>query len=134
MDLDPEKIKDFLTKEEYGLYKMIWDRFVGSQMKPALFDVTDADITVGNLTLRASGEVQKFAGFLAVFQDAPGEDDEERAKGRRQALLPDEGAPQDHRVARSRTSPSPLPASRKRRSSRLSKKTASAALRRTARS
>jgi DNA topoisomerase-1 len=45
MELDPEKIKDFLTREEYGLYKMIWDRFVGSQMKPALFDVTDADIT-----------------------------------------------------------------------------------------
>ncbi|MEA2464302.1 MAG: topoisomerase [Acidobacteriota bacterium] len=77
MDLDPEKVKDFLTREEYSLYKMIWDRFVGSQMKPALFDVTDADITVANLTLRASGEVQKFAGFLAVFQDAPGEDDDD---------------------------------------------------------
>jgi DNA topoisomerase-1 len=77
MELDPEKIKDFLTREEYSLYKMIWDRFVGSQMKPALFDVTDADIQVGTLTLRASGEVQKFAGFLAVFQDAPGEDDDE---------------------------------------------------------
>jgi len=79
MDLEPEKVKDFLTKEEFGLYKMIWDRFVGSQMKPALFDVTDADIAVANLTLRASGEVQKFAGFLAVFQDAPGEDDEDDA-------------------------------------------------------
>src|SRR5882672_1857223 len=56
MELDPEKVKDFLTREEYSLYKMIWDRFVGSQMKPALFDVTDADIKVGNLTLRASGE------------------------------------------------------------------------------
>lgn len=88
MDLDPEKIKDFLTREEYGLYKMIWDRFVGSQMKPALFDVTDADITVGNLTLRASGEVQKFAGFLAVFQDAPGEDDDEDAEKKNEKALP----------------------------------------------
>jgi DNA topoisomerase-1 len=79
MELDPEKVKDFLTREEYSLYKMIWDRFVGSQMKPALFDVTDADIAVGNLTLRASGEVRKFAGFLAVFEDAPGEDDDEDA-------------------------------------------------------
>jgi DNA topoisomerase I len=77
MELDPEKIKDFLTREEYNIYKMIWDRFVASQMKPALFDVTDADIQVGNLTLRASGEVQKFAGFLAVFQDAPGDDEDE---------------------------------------------------------
>jgi DNA topoisomerase-1 len=88
MDLDPEKIKDFLTREEYGLYKMIWDRFVGSQMKPALFDVTDADITVGNLTLRASGEVQKFAGFLAVFQDAPGEDDDEDEEKKNEKALP----------------------------------------------
>src|SRR5688572_18080090 len=88
MELDPEKIKDFLTREEYGLYKMIWDRFVGSQMKPALFDVTDADITVGNLTLRASGEVQKFAGFLAVFQDEPSEDDDEDAEKKNEKALP----------------------------------------------
>ncbi|HEY0143133.1 MAG TPA: type I DNA topoisomerase [Thermoanaerobaculia bacterium] len=88
-ELDPEKVKDFLTKEEYALYKMIWDRFVGSQMKPALFDVTDADITVANLTMRASGEVQKFAGFLAVFQDAPGEDDdEEGAEKKNDKALP----------------------------------------------
>jgi len=88
MELDPDKIKDFLTREEYGLYKMIWDRFVGSQMKPALFDVTDADISVGNLTLRASGEVQKFAGFLAVFQDAPGEDDDEDSEKKNDKALP----------------------------------------------
>jgi DNA topoisomerase I len=88
MELDPEKVKDFLTREEYNLYKMIWDRFVASQMKPALFDVTDADIAVGNLTLRASGEVQKFAGFLAVFQDAPGEDEEEEAEKKNEKALP----------------------------------------------
>jgi DNA topoisomerase-1 len=88
MEYDPERIKDFLTREEYNIYKMIWDRFVGSQMKPAIFDVTDADIQVGNLTLRASGEVQKFAGFLAVFQDAPGEDDEEDAEKRNEKALP----------------------------------------------
>src|SRR5687767_14163681 len=88
MELDPEKIKDFLTREEYSLYKMIWDRFVASQMKPALFDVTDADITVGNLTLRASGEVQKFAGFLAVFQDEPSEDEEEDEEKKNEKALP----------------------------------------------
>ena len=50
-------------------------------MKPALFDVTDVDIRNGAYTLRASGEVLKFAGFLAVFQDASvegAEDDEEK--------------------------------------------------------
>jgi DNA topoisomerase-1 len=88
MELDPEKVKDFLTREEYNLYKLIWERFVGSQMKPALFDVTDADIQVGNLTVRASGEVQKFAGFLAVFQDAPSEDDEEGEEKKNEKALP----------------------------------------------
>ncbi|MBK5258010.1 MAG: type I DNA topoisomerase [Thermoanaerobaculia bacterium] len=74
---DPDKIQDFLTREEYNIYKLIFERFVASQMKPALFDVTDVDIENGNLTLRASGEVQKFAGFLAVFQDGAVPDDDE---------------------------------------------------------
>ncbi|HEX3578313.1 MAG TPA: DNA topoisomerase, partial [Thermoanaerobaculia bacterium] len=81
LEYDPEKIKDHLTREEYNLYKLIWDRFVASQMKPALFDVTDVDIRNGAYTLRASGEVLKFPGFLAVFQDASvegAEDDEEK--------------------------------------------------------
>src|SRR5205085_3066786 len=81
LDYEPERIKDFLTREEYNLYKLIWERFVASQMKPALFDVTDVDIRNGAYTLRASGEVLKFAGFLAVFQDASvegAEDDEEK--------------------------------------------------------
>src|SRR4029079_16927105 len=76
---DPERIKDSLTREEYNIYKLIFDRFVASQMKPAIFDVTDVDIHDGPYTLRAQGQVQKFAGFLAVFQDnAQGEDDEEK--------------------------------------------------------
>jgi len=87
LDLDPEKIKDFLTREEYNIYKMIWDRFVGCQMKPAIFDVTDADISVDNLTLRASGEVLKFAGFLAVFRDTNA-DDEDEEKHDEKALPP----------------------------------------------
>src|SRR5204862_3563431 len=78
LEYDPEQIKDFLTKEEYNIYKLIWDRFVASQMKPALFDVTDVDVQNGPYTLRASGEVLKFSGFLAVFQDAAAEDDEEK--------------------------------------------------------
>ncbi|HEX8173207.1 MAG TPA: type I DNA topoisomerase [Thermoanaerobaculia bacterium] len=88
MELDPEKVKDFLTREEYNLYKMIWERFVASQMKPALFDVTDVDITVSPYTLRASGEVLKFPGFLAVFQDAPGEDEDDEEEKKNEKALP----------------------------------------------
>ncbi|HXI11448.1 MAG TPA: type I DNA topoisomerase [Thermoanaerobaculia bacterium] len=89
VSLDPEKVKEYLTGQEYQLYKMIFERFVASQMKPALFDVTDVDIKNGNLTLRASGEVQKFAGFLAVFQDVeeePAEASEEELKESAKAL------------------------------------------------
>jgi DNA topoisomerase-1 len=81
LEFEPDAIKDNLTREEYNLYKLIWDRFVASQMKPALFDVTDVDIRNGAYTLRASGEVLKFPGFLAVFQDASvdgAEEDDEK--------------------------------------------------------
>jgi DNA topoisomerase I len=87
-EFDPEKIKDFLTREEYNLYKMIWERFVASQMKPALFDVTDVDIANGPHTFRASGEVLKFPGYLAVFQDASGEDEDEEKPENEKALPP----------------------------------------------
>jgi DNA topoisomerase-1 len=80
LQYEPEAIKDFLTHEEYNIYKLIWERFVASQMKPALFDVTDVDIKNGPYTLRVSGEVLKFPGFLAVFQQTSAEDDEEKAE------------------------------------------------------
>jgi DNA topoisomerase I len=85
-EFDPESIKDALTKEEYNIYKVIFERFVGSQMKPAVFDVTDVDIQSGNLTLRASGEVMKFAGFLAVFQDGDVVEEDDEEKGDAKAL------------------------------------------------
>src|SRR5204863_4396837 len=44
LEYDPDQIKDFLTREEYNLYKLIWDRFVAYQMKHALFDVSDVDV------------------------------------------------------------------------------------------
>lgn len=77
VEFDPEKVRPFLTKDEYNLYKMIFERFVGSQMKPALFDVTDVDIQNGPVTLRASGEVLRFPGFLAVFKDVENEEEPE---------------------------------------------------------
>jgi DNA topoisomerase-1 len=85
-EFDPDKVQAFLTREEYNLYKLIFERFVGSQMKPALFDVTDVDIKNGAYTMRASGEVLKFAGFLAIFQDAVVSEDDEEAPENAKAL------------------------------------------------
>jgi DNA topoisomerase-1 len=76
-DLPPDALKDFLQADEWRLYKLIWDRFVASQMLPAVFDVTQVDIASGQqgrLTLRAAGRVLKRPGFLAVYREAPDED------------------------------------------------------------
>jgi DNA topoisomerase-1 len=86
VEFEPEQIKQYLTKDEYNLYKMIFERFVASQMKPALFDVTDVEIRTGDYTLQASGEVLKFEGFLAVFRDVELDDEEAAEKADAKAL------------------------------------------------
>ncbi len=73
-DLPPDAVRDFLKDEEWKLYKLIWDRFIASQMEPAVFDVTQVDIENGPYTLRASGKVLKKPGFLAVYRETPDED------------------------------------------------------------
>ncbi|HYN19744.1 MAG TPA: type I DNA topoisomerase [Thermoanaerobaculia bacterium] len=73
-DLPPDAVTDFLSADELKLYKLIWDRFVASQMKPAVFDVTQVDVENGPYMLRATGRVMKFPGFLAVYREIPDED------------------------------------------------------------
>jgi DNA topoisomerase-1 len=76
----PESVKSFLTPDEFKLYTLIWKRFVASQMKAAIFDQTTIDIKAGRFIFRATGSVQKFDGFLKVYQegrDEKTEDDEE---------------------------------------------------------
>jgi DNA topoisomerase I len=74
----PELIAPYLSKDELALYKLIWQRFVASQMMPALFDQTTIDINAGDRYLfRATGSVLKFNGFLAVYEEGKDEKDEE---------------------------------------------------------
>jgi DNA topoisomerase-1 len=65
----PDSLKQFLNAEELKLYRLIWQRFVASQMNPALFDQTTIDIEAGRFTFRSTGSVQKFDGFLKVYQE-----------------------------------------------------------------
>jgi DNA topoisomerase-1 len=67
IELTPEKVKPFLKKEEYDLYKLIWRRFIASQMAAAKIEETAFDITAGRYLFQAKGEVVKFDGFLAVW-------------------------------------------------------------------
>lgn len=74
----PEKLAAYLSKEELALYKLIWQRFVASQMLPAIFDETTIDIDAGpRCRLQAKGMVLKFDGFLAVYEEGKDEKDEE---------------------------------------------------------
>jgi len=77
----PEDIKQYLQEDEFKVYKLIWQRFVASQMNPALFDQTTVDIDASNKGVdhrfRVSGSVQKFEGFLKVYEEAKDSKDEE---------------------------------------------------------
>lgn len=77
----PEEVKPFLTTDQFKLYEMIWKRTVACQMAPAKFDTTSVDIKLGEGVFRASGQVQTFAGFLAVYEeDVDDAEDENSAK------------------------------------------------------
>jgi DNA topoisomerase I len=73
----PEEIKKFLSPDEYKLYKLIWQRFVASQMTPALFDQTSVEILADKYMFKATGSVLKFDGFLKVYAEGKDEKDEE---------------------------------------------------------
>ncbi len=72
----PEKIKGYLNKEQYKLYKLIWERFVASQMSPAVYKTLRVDIQAGKYLLRAKGSVQLFAGFLKIDSSKQSSKDE----------------------------------------------------------
>jgi DNA topoisomerase-1 len=81
MQYDPETVKAYLTPDQYSLYRLIWNRFVASQMNPATFDETMVDITAGAYVFRAKGTVPKFAGWMATYGLTPGETEKDQPEG-----------------------------------------------------
>src|SRR5690606_85428 len=67
MRFDPESVRPYLSPDQFYLYRLIWNRFVASQMPPATFDETTVDITANDYVFQAKGSVPKFAGWLAVY-------------------------------------------------------------------
>jgi DNA topoisomerase-1 len=66
----PESISQYLSKEQFALYQLIWKRFVSSQMTPAIYDTVSADIAAGSdIILRATGSMMKFPGYLAIYEE-----------------------------------------------------------------
>jgi DNA topoisomerase-1 len=79
LQYDPETVKPYLTPDQYSLYRLIWNRFVASQMNPATFDETIVDIAAGDYVFRVRGTVPKFAGWMATYGLTPGEPAEKEA-------------------------------------------------------
>lgn len=78
IDLEPDKIKDSLTNDQFKLYKLIWERFAASQMGECILNTTQVDISANNYIFKSSGYNVKFDGFTVLYQDV--KDDEEKAK------------------------------------------------------
>ncbi|MBI5644075.1 MAG: type I DNA topoisomerase [Deltaproteobacteria bacterium] len=84
----PDEVKKFLSKDQFKLYQLIWNRFIACQMAPALIDQTRVQIPARNYTFAASGSTIKFPGFMAVYIE--GQDIEEEKEERLPALKKDE--------------------------------------------
>ena len=76
-DLEPDAIKDSLTKDQYKLYKLIYNRFMASQMSPAVYDTMAVTIDANTYTFKANGQNLKFKGFMTLYVEGTDEKQEE---------------------------------------------------------
>ena len=76
-DLEPDAIKDELTKDQYKLYKLIYNRFMASQMKSAIYDTVTVTIDANKYTFKASGQNLKFKGFMTLYVEGTDENEKE---------------------------------------------------------
>lgn len=81
---EPDSISSSLSKDQLKLYQLIWNRFVASQMQPAVYDTVNVDIAAGEYIFKASGSNLKFPGFLSVYKEEKEDKDEEDG-----AMLPE---------------------------------------------
>ncbi|KZE49803.1 type I DNA topoisomerase [Rossellomorea marisflavi] len=75
---DPSSVKEFLSRDQHRLYKLIWERFVSSEMAPAVMDTMSVDLVNGGVFFRATGSNVKFPGFMKVYVE--GSDDQKEEK------------------------------------------------------
>ncbi len=84
IDITPDQIKDSLTKDQYKLYKLVYNRFLASQMKPAVYDTIAVNIKANEYDFKANGQTIKFKGFMTLYVE--GTDGKEREE---EGTLPD---------------------------------------------
>lgn len=84
IDITPERIKDSLTKDQYKLYKLVYNRFLASQMKPAVYNTIAVNIKANDYDFKANGQTIKFKGFMTLYVE--GTDGKEKEE---EGTLPD---------------------------------------------
>lgn len=75
-DIEPDKIKDELTKDQYKLYKLIYNRFMASQMKPAIYDTMAVNVKADDYDFKANGQNLRFKGFMTLYVEGTDEKEE----------------------------------------------------------
>ena len=80
VDITPESIKDSLTGDQYKIYKLIWERFVSSQMTDAIIDTVTVTVKADKYQFRATGSTVKFAGFSCVYSEGTDEEEQKQVK------------------------------------------------------
>lgn len=80
IELTPAKVKGNLSAEQFKIYKLVWERFIASQMAEALLDTVSADITVNNHWFKASGFTVKFDGFTTLYTESTDDSEEESTR------------------------------------------------------
>lgn len=85
LERTPDAVKPFLTPDQLKLYRLIWERFVASQMASAIMDTVTVEILVGDQLFRASGSTLKFAGFMKIYIESEDEESPKEEEG----LLPE---------------------------------------------
>ncbi len=84
IDIDPESIKESLTKDQYKLYKLIYNRFLASQMSAAVYDTMNVNIKANDYDFKANGRILKFKGFMTLYVEGTDKDEKEE-----EGILPD---------------------------------------------
>ena len=77
VELEPDSIKESLTTDQYKLYKLIYNRFIASQMAAAIFNTVNADIIANSYTFKANGQTLKFKGFMTLYVEGTDQKEKE---------------------------------------------------------
>ena len=101
VNFTPERVKSDLTGEQYRLYKLIWSRFLASQMANAVYDSVTVELEAGHYNFRAGASSLKFAGYAAVYEESRDEEKEDKEPAlppleRGEQVLPERMEPAQH--------------------------------------